>query len=453
MNANAGCLSRRELVKLMLATGVISAVSAENALAQIENTAPKRLLVVALQHGWGLSGTSNRGTTLVDGQPNFPLGLEPFNEIKHHCTVINSLLTLGEWGNNHDLSYADILTAGVPFGAATSAYDSQMPLSIKPSIDFLLQEYSGKPSYRFCASYKSWGVQYHPLSFDKNQSVLPYYTNAFDAYNSLLKQYNESAQQLSVSASTESTLTQNVLQFVSQSAKSLVENNNFPAYEKEKVGRYVDAVSAVEKKLGVSLPQSGGAKLFAIPASGQASLTDLPQYLDMVRVGFANNFTTSAVIGIGDIIEHKDFHHLHAHSNSDIYWQTRSDFSQHVVKFVKDLENTVDVDGKSVLDNTFIVLTGEVGDGRHELIQKGHIVIGGASRIKTGRILTVPTVTGAAKAAISREDTRGALTSSVRWSSIASTRSNADLWREIGNHCGLKLQEFGLASQNFGDLL
>lgn len=443
-------LNRRNLIKTMGAMGLMTAAGADKALAATHS--PLRVLTVVLQHGWGLSGTSNRFMAEDDNGFSFPDGLDPFNSIKQQCTVIDGLLTLGEWGNNHDLSYADILTAGVPFGQESSAYDQHMPLSITPSIDYLLQEKSQQAAFRFSAGYKSWGVQHHPLSFDNNSSVLPFFTKASDAYGSLFENLpNLDSGAGNNSNSAENQLLSKVFEFIKNPAQA--QYDAIPVAERDKLDRYLLAVEHLESKRAVTVGYSGSERLANIPDAGQTPLQDLTHYLDMVKVGFANNLTTAAVIGVGDIIPLSDFHHVHAHTNSNTYWDTRRTYAQAIVKVVNEMQQVVDFDGNSLLDNTLIVLTGEVGDGRHNLVQKGHILIGGGAHFDIGRLINVPIVNGDVKAGLLREDINGTLQSYVRWSPTASTRTNADLWRDIGNKAGLNLTEFGLPSQNRGDLL
>lgn len=447
---NFNTLNRRSLIKTLGAMGLVSAAGANRALANTQS--PLRVLTVVLQHGWGISGTSNRSMQADENGFAFPDGLDPFNSIKDQCTVVDGLLTLGEWGNNHDLSYADILTAGVPFGQESSAYDQHMPLSVTPSIDYLLQEKSGKPAFRFSAGYKSWGVQYHPLSFDHNSSVLPFYTKASDAYSSIFKDLPTLASSNTGNTNNADTqLLNKVFEFIKNPAQA--QYDAIPVSEKDKLDRYLLAVEHLKTKNATTVGYSGSERLARVPEASQTTLEDLTSYLDMVKVGFANNLTTSAVVGVGDIIPLSDFHHVHAHTNSSTYWDTRRTYAQAIVKLATEMSQVVDFDGNSLLDNTVIVLTGEVGDGLHNLVNKGHIMIGGGAHFNVGRLIKVPQVTGDVKAGLLREDINGTLQSYVRWSTIASTRTNADLWRDIGSKAGLNLPEFGLPSQNRGDLL
>jgi hypothetical protein len=443
-------LSRRDVIKGLGAVGLLGSLRAEQLLAQT-SAAPVRVLFVALQHGWGMAGDSNRSLTGSGSDYRFPDGLDPFNSIRDRCIAVENLRSLGEWGNNHDLSYADILTAGVLQGTQTSSFDAQMPLSVTPSLDFLLQERSGQNSFRFNAGYRSWGVQYHPLSFDRNATVLPFYSKATDAYSSLFKNLPEAG--VGNGNNAEAVMLQKVFELIKNPSPAYIEN--LPASEKAKLERYLLAVGDLQGKKSAVVSYVGTEKLKAIPVAGQSEVANLSSYLDMIKVGFANQMTSSAVLGIGDINNIADFHHTHAHGLSDVWWDTRRVFAQNIVSFVNELSQIIDSDGRTVLDNTLIVLTGEVACGSHDIMRKGHIVIGGGPHLlKSNRRLEVPVITDRAiRDKLVRESADGTMVRQVEWSAKVGSRTNADLLREIGNIAGLSLNEFGLPSQNTGDVL
>ena len=449
-------LNRRTLIKGLGVAGLISSTRVEQLMAAT-SPAPLRVLFVAMQHGWGISGDSNRSMTGTESEFAFPDGLEPFDSIRDKCTVIDGLLTLGHWGNNHDLSYADMLTAGVPVGVEGSDFSSRMASSVMPSLDYLLEELSGKLSYRFSAYYRSWGAAHNPVSFDRKSTVLPYYAYANDAYASLFANLKEDDFDMGGTASgDESAMLKQVFDFLRVPANAQVQG--LGAGQKEKLERYLLAVENLQVKVVTPTSYSGGERLENIPVGKQTHLENLDNYLEMIKVGFANDFTRSAVLGVGDINDIPLFHHEHAHANDDIYWGTRRQYAQKIVSFANTLDAIVDFDGRSLLDNTLIVLTGEVGDGSHDVLKKGHILVGGGARYATGRYLNQPLVSGFSNIqSLLREDINGTLQKQVGFGNFhslkAGTRTNADLMREIGNLAGLNLMEFGLPSQNKGNVL
>lgn len=442
--------SRRQLILGLGAVGACSAASVQRLLAQ-STPAPVRVLLVGLQHGWGISGGSNRSMSGTERDFNFPNGLTPFDAVKQHAVVIDGLLTLGLWGNNHDLSYADIFTAGVPQGQEGSDFSEVMPLSVTPSLDYLIEQHSGKPAFRFSARYASWGLEYHPLSLDGNGTVLPQYTTANDAYQALFAGLSDAGNELSPEQLRQRQIDQGVFQFLrSPAEQKLVTLGND---ERLKLERYLAAIGELEAKRVGPIGHGGTARLQRIPGRGQSSMADIPDYLEMIRVGFANQMTDVAVLGFGDLHGINDFHHTHAHNNTDQWWDTRADFAQYMTDFIQSLEQTQDVDGNSLLDNTLILLSGEVGDGEHDVTNKGHILFGGGGgQVQTGRYLKQTLVRANN---LVREDIRGDLKPQLTWNtgSQVGSRTNADLLREVGNIAGLSLSEFGLPSQNKGDVL
>ncbi|BCE02824.1 DUF1552 domain-containing protein [Marinicellulosiphila megalodicopiae] len=447
-------LSRRHLLKGLFGTGLLSTTQIQKLLAAQESSAPVRVLFVAIQHGWGLSENSNRAMTGSGSDYAFPDGLDPFNAIRDKATVINGLLTLGEWGNNHDLSYSDMLTAGVLTESSGSGFDPHMPYPENASLDYLLEENSGLATFRFSAGYRSWGVQYHPLSFDHNSNVLPFFSTAQSAYQSLFAgQSDNSSDVISADDQREAEILNRVFSAIKQPATT--QRPTLSAQEQQKLDRYLLAVDHVQNKQTTQTGFSGSQSVQNIPSSEQSSFDDIDSYLEMIKVGFANNMTTSAVLGIGDVIQIEDFHHTHAHNNTVQWWDTRRVYAQKIVNFINDLDSITDVDGNTLLDNTFVVLTGEVGDGNHGILEKGHICFGGAGgAVQMGQLVQPFIETDRNKAkAYQREDIYGELQTQIRWSSQGSSRTNADLLREIGNIAGLDLAEFGLASQNRGNIL
>lgn len=450
-------LNRRTLIKGLGVAGLISAARVEQLLAATTTAAPMRVLFVCLQHGWGISGTSNRFMSGNETDFVFPDGLDPFNSIREQCTVIDGLLTLGLWGNTHDLSYADMLTAGVPFGEQGSDFDSHMPLSTFPSLDYLLERKSGKPSYRFSAGFRSWGVAHHPVSFDDKGAVLPFYLYANDAYNSLFSNLTDTDfSMVGVSETNEAVMMREVFNFLREPTN--VQMATLSTGQKEKLERYLLAVNNLQTKVESVASYSGSERLQNIPVGRQTHLDNIDNYLEMIKVGFANDFTRSAVLGIGDINDIEQFHHEHAHAIDDVWWGTRRGFAQTIVNFANTLSSVQDFDGRSLLDNTLIVLTGEVGAGTHDVLKKGHILIGGGARYQTGRYIVPELVLGYSNIrALRREDINGTLQQQISYgdhhSQTVSARTNADLLRQIGNLAGLNLQEFGFSSQNKGDVI
>ena len=454
MKHSKNLFSRRDLFKGLSAAGILSSLQLEQCLAQT-TVAPVRVLLVAIQHGWGICHNTNRPMIGEDTEFRFPDGLDPFNAIKQHATVIDGVLGLGEWGNNHDLSYADMFTAGVRQGEESSDFSRVMPMSTTPSLDYLIQERSGKPTYRFSAGYRSWGLAYHPICFDHNSNPQPFHVDAVDAYNSIFKDLKSSTDS---SSNSEGEFSARLLDAVRASAN--IDLSRLNSNQQGKLNNYITAISELNAKQQSTLNFSGNISLPDAPTPKQSKSENLKDFLNMVKIGFANNLTESAVVGIGELNSIPDFHHSHAHEMTGSYWNTRRINAQYIVDFVNELNSIEDIDGNTLLDNTIVVLTGEVAHGKHNVVSKGHILFGGGGkgsqgilRLRPGRLVKPELLNKVRVDQLMREDINNELQRQVRWSSTASARTNADLLREIGNLAGLNLSEFGLPSQNRGDVL
>lgn len=456
MKKDKNSLSRRNLLKGLGALGILPWCKIEPLLAQNTN-APLRVLVIATQHGWGIGNRSNREMSSSGTDFSFPAGLEPLNSIKQHCNVIDGIFGPGLWGNNHDLSYADILTAGVFLDEEESSFNSHFPLPAGPSIDYLLEQASGKEAFRFSANYRSWGESYHPLSFSNNGTVLPQMTTAFKAWERFFA--NLPSDNSNPVDGQLSNFHQRLFSFLKGSAQARL--TQLTSDNKVQLERYISSLDALKTSKTPVTDYNGTATLDRIPTyknnlTNQDYYEMVDDYLDMIRVGFTNALTNVAVLGIGDIWDHSGFHESHAHQLSNTYWDTRSLLAQKVTNFVNRLTATQDIDGSPLLDNTIIVLTGEVGHGIHDVLRRGTVVIGGKNKMQTNRLIKTPTLyTGPSDGVIKREKRDGSLGNAMQFGSRhhVSLRTNADLYREIGNMAGLNLSQFGLPSLNKGDIL
>ena len=90
------------------------------------------------------------------------------------------------------------------------------------------------------------------------------------------------------------------------------------------------------------------------------------------------------------------FHHGVAHhdynaESNNVYQGQVAWHARKIRDFAIRLRNTPDIDGGNMLDNTLIVLTGEVGDGTHNCITKGYTLIGGRNMgLAGGRLIVTP---------------------------------------------------------------
>lgn len=467
-------LARRSFIKGIAGAGLLPAFKVEQLFAQ--TSAPLRVLFVVLQHGWGSGRGSVEGGNIVGSETDFELPefWQPFEAIKDECVFVDGLRGTF-WGNAHDVSYSDVLTAGVPINAPTpSSLGNHFPEPVTPSIDYLLeQHYDHGEALRFSANYRSWGQAFHPMSFNDRLQRLTYRTSAHNAYTGIF----EGMQSGSAGAVPElNPALVEVFPHLSRETQQIITQVT-PA-EQEKLLNYLEAMRSLETRVIGQVPTTAGtAQLNRVPRDNDPQDREIDSYLDMVRVAFANDSHRVAVLGIGEEREtfdwtdtsgrtitgqsqFRDFHQEIAHYNGKgadnarayIGW-TRYN-AEKVVNFVQNLRRTTDIDGNRLLDNTMVVLTGEVGNGYHDRRHKPHIVIGGGNRIHRGRWYQVPNTPG---------DSVGSRDSSGSYRNISditgryadqefSAFTHADLYVKIARLTGLNINTVGIDAMNTAPL-
>lgn len=461
------CVARRTFIKGLAAAGLLPGLTVEKLFAQ--TSAPLRVLFVPLQHGWG-SGDESIETITGGDEYDFqlPRYWAPFDEIKNQCVFVDGLRGTF-WGNAHDVSYSDILTASVPIEAASSsALDGPFPLPVTQSIDHLLAELSGKSALRFSASYKSWGAAYHPLSFNNRIERLPYHTSAVAAYNSVFAGTSTGGG----TGSQVDPVLRELFPHLSAETNKII--SNVSEAERSKLYGYLEAVGALESRLVGQVPISAGtAELKAIPGSNQNLGQEIDHFLDMVRVAFTNDTHRVAVVGFGEsnneftwtnsagqtVQGHSvytgDFHHDVAHYDMKpqdaelAYIGWTAYYARKITDFVKELQSTIDIDGKPLIDNTIIVLTGEVGNGMHDRRNKPHVVIGGGSRIRRGRWYRTPKVDATTIGSLNPDGSYSNIRDVTGWlGGLHSQFSHADLFVRLANLAGSNINQFGIDRMN-----
>ncbi len=464
-------LTRRNFLKGLgagvgLAGGI---VNSRVAFGQSNAKAPVRLLLVPLQHGWGrdreygnFSGTETNFT--------IPAPLTPFEAIRDQCVFVDGLRgTL--WGNAHDVSYSDILTAAVPWGEGSSSQlGAHFPEPMGPSIDWLIANQLGVKVLRLTAGFRSWGKAWNPTCFDANAQDQAFYTSARQAYDAIIDPLNQRAEGQMPDRGREAVRDQ-LFRFLGRDTNRML--GKVTGSERLKMEGYLSAMN----DLGNRLPTGtgGGISLDQIPArpdSRQDIEQEIDDYLELIRLSFMADTHRIAVLGLGQQkqdwswtdsmgtqrvgnIYGSDFHHEVAHYDSA---DTRLAFegwaawyAQKIVSFVQTLANTDDVDGKKLIDNTIIVLTGEVETGGHDTRSKLHTVIGGGGGIRRGRWLDLPDVEPRNRQGVfigGRERNGNVVESGINYGDTFGRHHHADLWVSIANLCGVPINSFGFQENN-----
>lgn len=466
--------ARRDFLKGLAAAGVLPAIQVEQAFAQTQS--PLRVLFVAVQHGWGSGGGAVDNGNIIGSETDFELPefWQPFNAIKDECIFVDGLRGTF-WGNAHDVSYTDILTAAVPLNAPTpSSLGTHFPEPTGPSIDYLLeQHYKQGEALRFSAKYTSWGAAYHPMSFDNRLQRLAYRTSAHNAYSSIFENMPTGGN--TAAAPRVNPALAEMFPHLSRETQEII--SRVKPSEQEKLLNYLNAIGGLENRMIGQVPTGAAtAELKRIPQSGDRLGTEIDSYLDMIRVAFTNDSHRVAVLGIGEEREQftwkdsngktitgqsqfKSFHEDIAHykgkgeDNSRAYigWTTAN--AQKIVNFVQDLKKTIDIDGKPLIDNTMIVLTGEVGNGHHDRRHKPHIIIGGGDRVNRGRWYKVPRAPADVLGSRDRDGKFRTIRETTSYlSGDHSAMSHADLFVKIGKLAGMNINTFGIDRMNTAPL-
>ncbi|MFT5085630.1 MAG: hypothetical protein ACI9Y1_003691, partial [Lentisphaeria bacterium] len=327
---------------------------------------------------------------------------------------------------------------------------------------------------RFSANYSSFGASHHPLSFnDERFDNLPYYRSAIDAYNALFTNLSDGSGGEPVRE--DLVLTE---LFTHLASETEAKYNGIPVGEQNKLLGYLDSVGALENRL--ILPSSGGdAVVDNIPTAGQDFEEEISSYLDMIRVAFTNDSHRVAVLGLGDnadeftwtdasdpntvhtgignIPNFQSFHHTIAHfepgantNETHAYKGWVEYYAQRIADFALELDGISCDDGTTLLDNTVIVLTGEVGHGFHDRTSKPHIIIGGGNHgLAQGKWFETAMFDASN---FKTRDYSGNLITYSTFGKKVSEWSHADLFVTLAGMAGLSIPTFGIEEMNNGAL-
>lgn len=470
-------ISRRNFIQQLglAATVGVPFLNSRVAMGQT-TTAPLRVLFVPLQHGWGVDKEIDTFTGTATNF-NFPRILRFLNPIKNECTVVDGVRTI-YWGNAHDVAYSDILTCGVRFEEPAS--DSLGGPFMRPrnaSLDWVIGNHHSKNVLRFSHNYTSFGAQHHPLSWDSNLNSLAYHTNSRSAWTSIIQPLQNGNNPVPVNNVDKNAL----FDVIKGDADRLL--NQVTGSERRKLESYLHALNDLGNRILGVTPTTpiSSLPLPSQPPNGSQSFNDqMDQYLAMIRIAFAYDTHRAGVLGLGEGANwtwthpvnnttqnnntlgadfHQDVAHYdkgpnytpapvnHAAMDGWTQW-----YGQKIVSFVNSLASVQDVDGNRLLDNTLIVLTGEVQNGRHEQRDIPYILIGGGNRLSRGRWIQTPKV--------EPRDRRGVFLGSLNTSNVLvengvnyggpySRHHAADLMVSIARLAGVPLNTFGLAPYNY----
>lgn len=462
--------SRRDFLKQMgLAASVaVPLMNSQVAMGQT-TTAPTRVLFIPLAHGWGINPYDAKMVTNADGSINsFPKPMAAFNAIKDQCVVVEGLRS-SYWGNAHDVSYTDIFTCAVsPDAATSSALGGPFFYPKSASLDWMIGNQVKKEVLRLSHGYASWGAAHNPLSFDSTLRSLPYFTNPRAAYQAVIDPLKAGQ-----TPNADNAVNDALLKMLGANGAGYL--SRLSGAPKAKVDSYVSALNALGNKILKPSTGSGNVPLPNLPGMTQAFSDGLDSYLDIIRVAFTLDTHRVAVLGLGEGVTNwnwtntsgqaqvgntfgNDFHHQIAHYDTAANpmaamagWTNW--YAAKIANFVTQLKTITDVDGRPLIDNTIIVLTGEVGNGNHDRYTMGHTVIGGGGqgRIRRNRVIKLPTFDSRNRGGIiwgSRNMNGSLATSDITYLTV-SRHHMSDLWVSVARLAGLNIDTFGFDVYNY----
>ena len=473
-------ITRRTFIKgLGASAGLAGSFFGSRVAMGQTSTAPLRVLFIGLQHGWGVNPEFGRTFQGSEFDYTLPSHLGAFESIKPHAVFVDGVRgTL--WGNAHDVSYTDMLTAATPWDENGNDDDLPGPFPVPegPSIDYVIAQHANKPALRLSAKYQSWVNKPHPLSWDDNKNVLYGFATPQGAYDAIIEPMRSNL--LDPPSPGRIAKRQELFEFLGQDTERI--RRKVSGSERRRLDEYLTSLNTLSERLtrqnNAILTE---ADLPTRPTMSPEFEASIDHYFDMIRLGFKFDTHRVAVLGFGEGLDEwtwidKDgqmrqgnpwdegFHHAVAHyekkDDPDVddrrsaYDSWVAWYAGKVTQFVESLLTTTDVDGKPLLDNTLIMLTGEVGTGTHDTRNKLHTLFGGGDRLRRGpqgRWIQSPGVDPRNRDGVfigGQRRNGEEVESGLNYGSDLSIWHTADVLTEVGKLAGVPLTSFGLEANN-----
>lgn len=482
-------ISRRSLLHGLGAGAILAAPLLRAALAEAAaGTLGMRLVIIPIQFGWGFPDDNtksklNTGRTVTYGNENgivIPPWLSPFESLKQQVTILDGLRGAAwEKSNAHDVSYTDMLTNAVPVGTIEKnggipGHIDRFPRPQGPSIDFVLGKALNTGVLRLDTHYQSFGAQPHPTCFDDSRNFLEFQRDLKIAYNIVSSGITDSssAPMAPAAPAFDALKAKNKMILDHATADINALRSKVGADVRDRLDLHLRALADTGANLGITgtgtvPPQKTEVSATCKkPGSAPSFNGDLEQFklhLELVKTALACGTQRIAVVQSGDNTRLSDWTWTDANGNpkpgADLgnfheevsHWDSKGGdtftrrlmvegyyqmYAKAVAEFATQLNSIIEPDGKTLLDRTLIVLTGEVTDGSHNNAQKGIVIVGGGAAIKTGRTLR-----------IARHPTDNV------YGNPLGGRSEGDMWMAIAKAMGAPLTTFGIASRLKGDII
>jgi Protein of unknown function (DUF1552) len=347
---------------------------ARGALAAESGVAPKRLITIHVTNGaypitWH---PTTKGTDFV-----LPAGAAPFEEVRQHCLFVDGLTGVGGHGPHHQCVTNDKPDSMDIYAAKKIGADTPFP-----SLHLAAKEQGG-------------------LSRVNNNSV-PFELNPFKTYERLFP-----AQVQAGGVDWATIRSQGMLGMNLELIKDL--RGKLNPVQQQRMDLHMESVAAVQKnilnraagngKAACSAPFWGGSVLDKTNLN--ADMVDLitteqriDLYMEMMVMAMKCDLTRVATFSFGDsgatilipgLKTNADWHGCqHGYKWEEDNPIARAWFSRKMVTLIKKLAAEPDVDGRTLLDNTLIYLTSDMGEGAGHTNERTPIILAGGL-VKGGR--------------------------------------------------------------------
>ncbi len=370
--------------------------------------APVRLLIIHKGTGtqpesYDCAGGPGRGFTLS------PI-LEPFADLREHMVIVEGLdvrKKLNTPSEDHGNAMATFMTGGVTERADASS----LPLATRTSIDQILATDPGFAgdapigSLQLAADARTGQLFTRILSWAGPGAPMPAESQPFAAYTRVFGSLAGGAlgpDQLERVRRRK----QSVLDFTRAGAQRLA--GRLDGAGRERLDRHLTAIREVEQVLHrtVGCVDAAGFERQARavdPSQPDAQHAQLGRaHLDLVRAAFQCDLSRIATFGwtagpslvnfsqLIPGVENVDFHALsHGGVNKVVdEMLVHRWYNEQMAAFLRTLRDTPDVDGRTLLDNTLVVVWSEMRSGQHSFENVPIQLFGGAGgRLEGGRLL------------------------------------------------------------------
>lgn len=369
-----------------------------------EGEAPKRLLVISHCHGWAYDGWKMRPSGTSESTPwdialthlsakEMSEPLAPLHRHRNRMLAVDGLsLATAELdmdGNRHDTGWVNAWTGN---WADFSGTDTR---SNSASIDQLVAEHIARtdrlPSIELSVDSNLEGGR--PISYAANGARLPVANTPMLAWQRLFG--------LTSNPDPLVLRQRDVLDFAHAEYTAL--RSRLGTEQQQRLDAHYDLLH----NLGERIEGLANLTCGDMPSAPETPLSydaNFDAFAELIAAGFACDITRVASLSLGEMPTadfgadhitddvHKGIAHL-IYDNPTLHQAMVDYLTVHagqVARLVDLLEATPDVDGRSVMDNTLILWSSELGDGWHGYQHWCPVILGGSWHFRTGRYVYMP---------------------------------------------------------------